>query len=74
MGSFFSAISTAISVIKMAMELFKAAVNFWKQMKYNERKDAFQEGTVERDQTKVEEGFGSGKAGKPSGHGRIVDE
>lgn len=63
-----------VKAVPMIISAVKQLVGFWKQMQYDSRKEKFQEGTAERDQTKVEKGFDSEKAGKPSGIGRIVDE
>lgn len=63
-----------LKAIPLIISAVKELLGFWKQLQYDSRKEKFQEGTVKRDQIKVEQGFGSDKAGKPSGHGRIVDE
>jgi hypothetical protein len=68
-------LNTILAVFKaipMFIAAAKALVSAWKQIQYDGRKKDFQEGTVERDQTKIEDSFDSDKAGKPSGHGTIV--
>jgi hypothetical protein len=74
MGAALKIIWDVIKAIPVIIGAVRQLFDLWKQSQYDNRKEKFQEGTAERDQTKVEQGFGSDKAGKPSGHGRIVDE
>lgn len=63
-----------IKSIPAIISAFKAMIAAWKQIKYDGNKKEFEEGTASGDQTKIEDSFDSNKAGKPSGHGTIVDE
>ncbi len=72
MSGFLSGFMSIVKAFTTAVALAKAVWAMWKQIQYDGRKKDFQEGTVERDQTKIEESFDSDKAGKPSGHGTIV--
>lgn len=63
-----------IKAIPMIINAIKSLIAAWKEAKYNSNKKDFEQGTEERDQTKIEESFDSGKAGKPSGLGTIVDD
>jgi hypothetical protein len=74
MGAALGVIWEVIKAIPLVISAVRQLFDFWKQIQYDGRKEKFHEGTTERDQTKIEKGFDSGKAGKPSGHGRIVDE
>jgi hypothetical protein len=70
------ALTTVWNIIKAVpaiLAAIKAIIEGWKRLKYEARKEKFQEGTVGRDQTKVEESFDSDKAGKPSGHGKLIE-
>jgi hypothetical protein len=61
-----------LSVIPVVISAVKSIYDMWKQMQYDSNKKEFQEGTVKKDQGKVEDSFDSGESGKPSGHGTIV--
>jgi len=68
-------LNTILAVFKaipVMIAAVRAIIAGWRQIQYDGRKKDFQEGTVERDQEKIEDSFDSDKAGKPSGHGTIV--
>lgn len=69
---FLNTVMAVLKAIPLIIGAIKAMIAAWRQIQYDGRKKDFQEGTVERDQTKIEESFDSDKAGKPSGHGTIV--
>lgn len=72
MGAAFSMVWQVLKALPAIFTMIKQAISFWNDMREDRQDSDFKKGVKDKDSSKIEEAFGSDKAGVPvDGVGRI---